>query len=287
MRKGAVLLAGLAAALLFGAGSAGTAPPTPKGPVFWNTLGSAYAVRHSVVGPNLAMFNCRDRRMPHFGPRCSIDIRGRLAFVRGPNGEPAATIGGGPYFSEARIHTALLRRSVLNPEHGTIDAWYRQTSDPEPYVHNPHRIFGGPYSMARSDVELFVQKQIYSPDARLDFGVSFRRGDAGLVFADSLADGGVGYPISALNGTWIHVAAVWDRQGIDGTSDTVRLYVNGKLVAASRESDWGTSWCRSARTHLGCFIDVVGCNDTCARKFAVADLRIWDYAKTDFSSARR
>lgn len=268
--------------MLVGAGSAGTAPPTPKPPVFWNTLGSARAVRHSVVGPNLAMFNCRDRHMPHFGPRCSIDIRGKLAFVRGPGGVRAATIGGGPYFSEARIHTALLRRSVLNPEHGAIDAWYRQTTDPEPYVHDPHRIFGGPYSLARSDVELFVQNQIYSPDARLDFGVSFRRGDAGLVFAHSLADGGTGFPITALDGTWIHLAGVWDRRGIDGTSDTVRLYVNGKLVAASQQSDWGSTRCGRRTTHYGCFIDVVGCNDTCARMFAVENLRLWDYAQTKF-----
>src|SRR5919201_1029035 len=120
MRTAAVFFAGLGAALLVGAGSAGTSPPTPKGLLLWNTLGSAYAVRHSLAGPDLVMFNCHDRRMPHFGPRCSIDIRGRLAFVAGPGGVPAATIGGGPYFSEARIHTALLRRSLLNPEHGAI-----------------------------------------------------------------------------------------------------------------------------------------------------------------------
>ena len=282
MGKVALLLVGLGAALLVAAGSAGISPPTPKGLLFWNTLGSAYAVKHSEVGPNLAMFNCRDRRMPHFGPRCSFDIRGKLAFVDGPGGVPAATIGGGPYFSEARIHTALLRRSVLSPEHGAIDAWYRQTTDPEPFVHDPHRIFGGPYSLARSDIELFVQNQIYSPDARLDFGVSFRRGDAGLVFAQSLADGGIGYPITSLNGSWIHVAGVWDRSGIGGTRDTVRLYVNGKLVAASHQSNWGSTRCGRRRTHYGCFIDVVGCNDTCARRFAVENLRLWDFAKTDF-----
>src|SRR5690349_18981677 len=120
MRRVAVLLVGVGAALLVGGGSAGTSPPTPKGLVFWNTLGSAYALRHGLAGPNLAMFNRHNRQMPHFGPRCSIDIRGKLAFVKGPDGAPAATIGGGPYFSAARVHTALLRKSLLNPEHGAI-----------------------------------------------------------------------------------------------------------------------------------------------------------------------
>ena len=32
-----------------------------------------------------------------------------------------------------------------------------------------------------------------------------------------------------------------------------------------------------------CWDDAVGCNDTCAGTFAVDDLKIWDYAKTDFS----
>jgi hypothetical protein len=28
----------------------------------------------------------------------------------------------------------------------------------------------------------------------------------------------------------MHLAGVWDRKGIAGSSDTVRLYVNGKVV---------------------------------------------------------
>ena len=55
----------------------------------------------------------------------------------------------------------------------------------------------------------------------------------------SLADGVEGYPISGLRGHWIQVAGVWDRKGIAaGTRDTVRLYVNGKIVVASKATDW-------------------------------------------------
>jgi Concanavalin A-like lectin/glucanases superfamily len=285
MRKGAVLLAGLGAALLVGVGSAGTSPPTPKGLLLWNTLGSAYAMTHSLAGPNLVMFNCRNRRMPHFGPRCSIDIRGKLAFVKGPGGAPAATIGGGPYFSEARVHTAVLTRSLLNPEHGAVEAWYRQTKDPVPYVDNPHRIFHGPYGLAGpDDVMLFAQDRVDSGNPRLHFVVSFTGNSptAPVVWARSLDDHGIGYPISKLNGQWIHVAGVWDRKGIAGTTDTVRLYVNGKVVAASKSKRWGRTPCGGHRHRRRCFFDVVGCNDTCAGTFAVAGLKLWNYARTDF-----
>ena len=281
-RLSAVLLLGLGAASLVGAGSAGKAPPTPKGLLLWNTLGSAYEVTHSAVGPNLKLFNCHARRAPHFGPRCSVDIRGKLAFVNGPYSQ-AATIGGGPYFSEARVHTALLRKSILNPEHGAIEAWYWQRKDPQPFKDNPHRIFAGGYSLGGAgDVNLQVQDRVDAGHPRLHFSMFFGRNvpNPTIIWARSVDDHGRGYPISSFNGQWIHVAGVWDRNGIDGSTDTVRLYVNGKVVAVSQKRNWGRVTCGMRKVR--CWDDVVGCNDTCAGTFAVDDLKIWDYAKTDY-----
>jgi hypothetical protein len=102
----------------------------------------------------------------------------------------------------------------------------------------------------------------------------------------SRVDGVEGYPISALNGRWIHVAGVWDRKGIAGTKDTVRLYVNGKVVAASRARDWGTTPCRrrvSARP-----AGLLHRRRRLQRRlrehtFEVDNLKVWYYAKTDYS----
>jgi hypothetical protein len=33
-------------------------------------------------------------------------------------------------------------------------------------------------------------------------------------------------------------------------------------------------------------IDVAGCNDTCADTFAIDNLKVWDYAKTDYKRGR-
>ena len=156
------------------------------------------------------------------------------------------------------------------------------------FMHNPHRIFGGPYSLTGVDeVNLFSQDRLDSGDPRLHFTVFFGEEPPPftpphMVAARSLVDGVEGYPISALNGRWIHVAGVWDRRGIAGTSDTVRLYVNGAVVAASKATDWGTTPCETRRAGGACFTDVAGCNDTCADTFAVDELKVWDYAKSNY-----
>jgi len=266
------------------------APPAP-GLLLWNKLGSAYEVTHSAYGPKLAFFACTDPTTPHFGRQCTIDVPGKLAYPGGVFGG-AASITGGPYFAGARVHTSLLRTSILNPEHGAVEAWYRQSSDPVPDEHNPHRIFGGPYSLTGVDeVGLFSQDRLDSADPRLHFIVFFGEEPPPftpphVVAVRSLVDGVVGYRISVLNGRWIHVAGVWDRKGIAGSTDTVRLYVNGEVVAVAKARDWGTTPCGrrvSARPAGACFIDVAGCNDTCANTFAVDNLKIWNYAKTDYS----
>ena len=272
--------------------SRGSKPPPPVMPrlLLWNTLGSAYEIEHSVTGPNLTFFDCNDPTTPYFGERCSIDISGQLEYVPGVSGG-AAEIAGGPYFPAAREHTALLRESILDPERGTVEAWYRQQSDPVPFEHNPHRIFGGPYGLTGVDeVNLYSQDARDSGDPRLHFSVFF--GDEPppytepqVVAVRSLTDGLEGYPITALNGQWIHVAGVWDRAGINGSPDTARLYVNGRVVAAAQEADWGATPCARRRPEgqWRCFTDIAGCNDTCAHAFAVDELKLWNYAKTDFT----
>jgi hypothetical protein len=270
--------------------SDGPDPGRPSGLVLWNTLGSDQEVAHSVFGPDLTMFDCHDRTTPVFGGRCAVDMNGTFGYVPGVDGG-AATVGGGPYFSEARVHTAVLRTSILNPEHGAVEAWYLQRRNPVPFKHNPHRIFGGPYSLTGADeVMLYSSDRVDSGDPRLHFELFFGQEPPPFVLAHvvavrSLVDGRRGYRISRLDGQWIHVAGVWDRNGIDGTSDTVRLYVNSEVVARSTATNWGTTTCArrvSARPGGACFTDIAGCNDTCARTFAVDELKVWNYAKTDF-----
>jgi hypothetical protein len=294
-RTGATLPVGSAVDLVI---SNGPDPRRPRGLLFWNRLGSARQVTHSAYGPNLTLFNCRDRALtiPILQGHCSTDVRGKLRFVRGARGR-AATVGGGPHFSQGRVHTAILRESILNPERGAVEAWFRQRKDPVAFEHDLYRIFGGPFSLTGVD-EVMLFSSAFGTDGerpRLQFELFFGQEPppfvpAHLVAVRSRVDGRTGFRISRLNGHWIHVAGVWDRSGIAGTRDTVRLYVNGKVVAASKATSWGTTTCGrriSARPGGACFADVAGCNDRCGGAFAVDDLKLWNYAKTNYPSGRK
>jgi hypothetical protein len=149
-RPGTLLPNGGKIDLLISQGSNSQAARRPAGLLLWNKLGSASEVTHSAYGPNLVFFDCRDLSTPYFGERCATDVPGTLAHPKGVFGG-AASIGGGPYFSTARVHTAMLRASILNPEHGAVEAWYRQDKDPVPGEHDQYRIFGGPYSLVGID----------------------------------------------------------------------------------------------------------------------------------------
>ena len=95
-----------------------------------------------------------------------------------------------------------------------------------------------------------------------------------LAFGGTFVD--VVHDISALNGTWIHVAAVWDRAGVHGSADTMRLYVNGAVAASTTANNWGTT--------VGTRVDVAGANDyDIVGQFYVDNLKVYDFAVTDFS----
>jgi hypothetical protein len=72
------------------------------------------------------------------------------------------------------------------------------------------------------------------------------------------------------------VAATWNRKGLDGSSDTLRLYVNGKKAASATDADWGKTAAGNA--------DIGGGSDAnCSGKFILDNLKIWKQSKTDFA----
>ena len=175
------------------------------------------------------------------------------------------TIDAGPYYVCARVHNVVLDNvpAYISTEHGAIETWYKQITDPVAYSHNPYRIFDGSFGLGAGTV--FESQGDGLPTGRLRFGLQFGAPAVAEVYAD---DGIVGYNISAYNGTWIHVAGVWDRAGIDGSSDTLRLYVNGDLVARSTHADWGSV--------VGNQADICGGNDDLiAQQFYMDNLKVW------------
>ena len=231
-----------------------------------NTLDGDNAVLNSAAGPNLALYE--DIGDP-------IAIEGKQAYVPGVFGN-ALTLGDGPaYASTLRAHNVVLENAdqYLDPEKGTVEVWFMQNADPVPFLRNPYRIFDGFFGL-EAGIKLQSHGgglQLQPP--RLEFALTFG-GTMTDVF--SITDGQLGYDISSITGQWIHIAAVWNRAGIGGSSETLRLYVDGVKVAVSSENGWGTS--------VGDRIDIGGGNDgDIANRFFLDELKVWGSSKADFS----
>ena len=222
-------------------------------PILWNRLGSTQEVLNSAYGPDLGFY----------GGGTWPDVVGNPAFVPGAFGN-ALTIGPGSYGIYDREHTVVWNNlnQYLNPARGTIEVWYKQTQNPVGYSRGVYRIFDGSYGLGSG--MNFTSETI--PNTRLYFGLEFGSGNYTAL----------SYDISAFNGTWIHLAGVWDRDGIGGSLDKLRLYVNGNVAAASTVAGWGNQ--------VGQQADIGGGNDgNIANKFALDNLKVFDIARTDFS----
>jgi hypothetical protein len=221
-------------------------------PILWNRLGSNAEVLNSAFGPNLGFY----------GGGFYPDTIANPGYVPGVFGS-ALTIAPGGYGTPDREHNVVWNNlnSYLSAEHGTIEVWYKQNENPVGFSHGVYRIFDGSYGLG-SGLQLDSETV---PNTRLYFGLQFDG-----------AYSGVSYDISPLNGTWMHIGAVWDRAGIAGSGDKLRLYINGSIAAASSVGGWGTV--------VGSQADIGGGNDAnIAGKFAVDNLKVYDNAVTDFS----
>ena len=220
-------------------------------PLLWNQLGSADEVTHSALGPNLGFF----------GGGAYPEKIGNPGYAPGQFGN-GLTLAPGDYFSQDRVRNVVWSGvdQSLNSDRGTIEIWFKQNANPVPFSHGVYRIFDGAYGMG-AGVGLWSD----AANNALNLAVSF--GGANV---------GVQTNVSALNGQWVHLAGVWDRDGIGGSADRLRLYVNGGVAASSTTAGWGNI--------VGQFADIGGGNDDLiAGKFAVDNLQVFDTALTDFS----
>jgi hypothetical protein len=231
---------------------------THAAPILWNQLGSADEVTHSAYGPGLSFYTTP-------GDPGGFDIVGNPAYVPGVFGN-ALTIGPGSYGGALREHTVVWQNlnQYLNPDRGTIEVWYKQNADPVALAHGVYRIFDGSYGLG-SGINLTSEQPLNAPKGLLYFGMDF-----GGTYT------GVQHDISAHNGTWIHLAGVWDRDGIAGSADKIRLYLDGSMVVSTPFANWGSS--------VGQRADIGGGNDgAIADKFAIDNLKVYNTALTDFS----
>lgn len=225
--------------------------PAAEGLVFWNTLANEKEALKSLVGPDPTPYK------PH---RDAAVPAGR-EFLGGDHGG-AMTITGS-YASEVSARNLMLGDvgKLINPEQGCIEFWYCQAAKPVGYKYGVYRMFDGDYGLESC-------AQVYT----IPYGLAFVLKCGGKQQSATV-------PIASVpDRQWLHVAAVWNRKGIHGSQDTMRVYINGKLMATCASGDWGDTAAGEA--------DIGGGNDDCAGKFLIGNLKIWNREKTNFDDGK-
>ncbi|MFO7574648.1 MAG: LamG-like jellyroll fold domain-containing protein [Bacteroidales bacterium] len=210
------------------------------GLVLWNKMGSVEEVENSETGPDGTIVG-------------TVNFDNDVRFGKGltPNTGNAAS---GVDFPT----------TVVDPERGSIEMWTK---------------FYTPPAAGTNGVYGFVNVNHWSHNV-----MSFTWHNSGSILDMTLTFNSTGRNVSLgsfsppLN-TPVHIACVWDREGINGSGDYMRIYVDGEMVASnSTDNDWGTDN-SSGTFRVAAPWDASFATD----RYSVDNLKIWGFAKTDFS----
>jgi hypothetical protein len=213
--------------------------PNNQGLILWNKLGSLGEVQHSEVGPNGKVVGSLDFGLVKFG--------------------------NGVIPKDGNFESGVdFPSSIFSPESGTIEFWMKAFFLPEPYDFGVYGFINNTYyESARQPLHWFWHNPTYNT----------------VWFKFGLSDG-VKIEISDFNpeiNKPVHMALVWDRNGIEGTEETIRMYINGAVKATSKSKNWGTDNGGESRIANGWDWDYS------ENRFAMDNFKVFNFAKTDFS----
>jgi hypothetical protein len=234
--------------------NSGSAPLTfdvagATGLVLWNKLGSDYEVTHSEIGLNGTV------------------VGGAYAYE-------SARFGGGYVRKDVGLNYVSFPASLLDAltERGTIELWINpKVPVPIGWESGDWGLIGNPYGHYGVSDKFNIAVIWDAPPDKSGF--------LGIVGFDQAGVGTPGEPSQyfATAFTPFHVAISWDIAGIDGSADTIRVYRDGEVVSSSTEA-WNPSGTDRYDIILGYGPDWDGKD-----KFISDNIKIWNYAKTDFS----
>ena len=207
--------------------------------ILWNKLGSTDEVEHSVVGPDGTIVG-------------NVNFNNTVKFSKGitPN---TGRAGSGVDFPT----------TVVDPERGCVEMWVKFYYTPVAYSYGVYGFINVHHWT--HNVMLFSW---HNDRSLLLFSLQFNgtARHAELIGFNPALD------------TPIHIACVWDRSGIDGTSEYMRIYVNGGKVAVNdTNNDWGTN-----NTSGSFRVAAPWDSNFSTDRYTVDNIKIWNYAKTTF-----
>jgi concanavalin A-like lectin/glucanase superfamily protein len=220
------------------------------GLVLWNKLGSTDEVTNSMVGPNLTF---------------SGDVSDQIIFesVQHDNG----------FRTESRWQGVEVPPEMLNPVQGCYEMWFKsQVTRPVAYQYGRLQWLDQSADGAGGTMQLVWDDG--TPYGGVVNQLDVKIGDT-IFFTPSQLT------FTAEIGRHYHIALVWDVNGIDGTNDTVRVYMDGTLLGASTESYDPIAG--NGIGNIGRIQNKTPGWEDCFGKLTFDNLKIWNYAKTDFS----
>ena len=224
---------------------------TPPGLVLWNKLGSDYEVQHSEFGEN------------------GIVVGSQYAY------EPAKH-GYGYVRKSGQEDYIAFPASVLDPLHyrGAIEVWVTpKVPCPIEYQYGDWGLIGGP-PYGNTGAPMYHNVWLIwgdwsNPDPGFRGGIDF---GGQRVETNPEATQYEATPFAPF-----HAAICWDIDGIpDSGGDTIQVYRDGVVVSSSMEL-----WDPSGTDRHDLILGIVA--DNASDKFIVDNIKIWDYAKTDYS----
>jgi len=223
--------------------------PAYGGLVLWNKLGSEEEVENSKYGPGGTITGSSYAFEP------AHDGNG---YVRKATGDNYVNFPG----------------SILQnlKEMGTVELWVNpKVVKPVPFSYGVFAIVG----------DLFgTNSHVY---------IAWGDGVSGTGFYGTVNFDGTGHQtpfeatqFEAVIGVPFHVSLCWDVNGIEGSANTVRLYRDGELIGTS-DATWDA---QNTTTNYEGFNLGIGPDGNGYDKFIVDELKVWNFAKTDFTPFR-
>jgi hypothetical protein len=245
--------------------------------VLWNKLGSEAEILNSEIGPGIQQTSYK---FADWGEAKIVPAQfGNGLFVNHDTGEGWRNDGGNFFATD-------LAQTALTPVRGTIEFWFK-------FQYN---------SSTRNHAHFFLTADAFTnhfpsgyPHADIVFSANWNGWDYGSFgkrFCFSITganlctpdySAGPGGALDFDIGTIMHFAFVWDADGIDGTEDTMRIYVDGQEWADT-QSGLSTTGDIDQFLYIGTLPNYGGWDHYYNAVKGVTDnLIIRDVAKTDFS----
>ncbi len=253
----------------------------PSGLILWNRFEAEGNVLPSEVGPDVQLAN-RFINSWDYAEIVPGKFGNGLWIDRDFNDYDSMV--GGNFFG------TNLQDTAFSPQQGAVEFWFTfkydsSTEDHAYFFINGSELTGDFDDMNLNTFEIMAGWSGWSSNGKYLWFIMDNKADSqpGVMVRTPDFSAAPGGKWGFEDGTTYHFAYVWDSAGIDSTSDTMRMYIDGEIAASGSQALPKGNF--DPNLYLGTlpnpFSDRTGFYDSVV---GITDnLKIWSYGKSDFS----